>query len=134
MICIEENEIRFTYFSYKKENTSIPFVLKLQNWRKHTKTSIMDFKSFFVCTAFILLVALLSEGSCKRLSLFHKQKRSAQAASVDWCTSPFKNYAKFSPRFLELYCPQWKYVEAIKISHITRKLEKNLWKMWTENW
>ena len=55
------------------------------------------------------MVALISEGSSKRLSLFHKQKRSAQAdnaASVDWCTSAFINYANFNPRFLELYCPQ----------------------------
>ena len=69
----------------------------------------MDIKNFFVYIAFVLMVALISEGSSKRLSLFHKQKRSAQAdnaASVDWCTSAFINYANFNPRFLELYCPQ----------------------------
>ena len=128
----EWNKIYLFFIQKRKYKHS--FCFEIAELTKAYKNSIMDFKSFFVCTAFILLVALLSEGSCKRLSLFHKQKRSAQAASVDWCTSPFKNYAKFSPRFLELYCPQWKYVEAIKISRITRKLEKNLWKMWTENW
>lgn len=111
--------------SYDTKIKAFLLFLKLQNWGKHTKTSIMDFKNFFVFTALIFLAALISEGSSKRLSLFHKQKRSAQA-SVDWCTSPFKNYAKFSPRFLELYCPQWN-EGPLKISHNTRKLDKNLW-------
>ena len=77
----------------------------------------MEFKNFFVYIAFVLLVAVISEGSRKRLNLFPKQKRSAQVDtfatfeegsqpdSVDWCNSPYINYEKFTPRFLELYCP-----------------------------
>lgn len=72
----------------------------------------MDLKSFFFFAAFVMFASLFTEGNARKLNIFGKSKRSAQAddeaaaaASVDWCTSPFKNFQQFAPRYLDIYCP-----------------------------
>ena len=72
----------------------------------------MDLKSFFFFAAFVMFASLFTEGNARKLNIFGKIKRSAQAddeaaaaATVDWCTSPFKNFQQFAPRYLDIYCP-----------------------------